>query len=175
MTDSTSGTVNGAPVVKRATRTLKLYVGGDWDAVDEYHRIEERRKNPTSLAGLSGEDRARLDELAALIAAETMTFRLRALGRRSFQKLLDEHPPREGKNRDQVLGFDEDAATAALIRRCMVEPDLSDKALDELLDEDLVDGQYQELSDAVWTLNRRSVQIPLSLTASTPIRSSEDA
>lgn len=161
--------------VRKATRTVRLYVGGDWDAVDEFNQLEARKANPTSLAGMSTEDRERLDELAAQIRADTMTFKVRALGRRSFQKLLDEHPPREGKLRDQGLGFNEDAATAALIRRCLIEPDLAEKALDELLDEDLVDGQYQELSDAVWAINRRSVQIPLSLTASTPHRSTGDA
>lgn len=155
--------------VKRATRTVTLYVGGDLDLVDEYNRLQEQAANPTSLGGA---DTTRLDEVRAELAAGTMTFRLQALGRRSLQKLLDGHPPRKDKNRDQLLGFNEDTATAALLRKCLVEPDLSDDKLTELLDEDLTDGQYEALSDAGWALNRRSVDVPLSWTASTPPRNS---
>jgi hypothetical protein len=159
--------------VKRATRTVKLYVGGDWDLVDEYNRLEAEASNPTSLAGV---DRTQLDELGARIAADTMAFQFRALGRRSLQKLKDEHPPRKDKPREVgTLGFNEDTATAELIRRCLVEPELSDAALTELLEEDLTDGQYEKLSGAVWQLNHRSVDIPLSLTASTLPRTSGDA
>jgi hypothetical protein len=112
--------------------------------------------------------------LAAQIAEETMSFRFEALGRRSLQKLIDEHPPRDGKLRDQGLGFNEDTATAELIRRCLKDPDLPPKDLDELLDEELSDGQYEKLSTAVWSINRRSIDIPLSLTASTNRRSTGD-
>lgn len=157
--------------VKKATRTVDLYVGGDWDLVAEFNRLEAAKANPTSLAGV---DRTRLDEIASQIRDDTMSFRFEALGRRSLQKLLDGHPPREGKNRDQVYGFNEDTATAELIRRCLKDPDLPEKELDELLDEDLTEGQYEKLSDAVWSINRRSVDIPLSLTASTSPRSTGD-
>jgi hypothetical protein len=155
--------------VKKATRVVQLYVGGDWDLVDEYNRLDG-----TAAKTLAGKDRSRLDELAAQIAEDTMSFRFEALGRRSLQKLLDEHPPREGKPRDQMLGFAEDTATAELVRRCLKDPDLPPKDLDELLDEELSDGQYEKLSDAVWSINRRSIDIPLSLTASTNHRTSGD-
>jgi hypothetical protein len=156
--------------VKKATRTVTLYVGGDWDLVEEYNRLDQE-----SAKTLAGKDRIRLDELAAQIREDTMAFRFEALGRRSLQKLLDEHPPREGKNQDQILGFNEDTATGALIRRCLKDPDLPDKDLDELLDEDLSDGQYEQLSNTVWAINRRSIDVPLSLTASTSPRSTGDA
>jgi hypothetical protein len=155
--------------VKKATRTVQLYVGGDWDLVDEYNRLDQ-----DAAKTLAGKDRSRLDELAARIAEDTMSFRFEALGRRSLQKLIDEHPPRDGKPRDQMLGFNEDTATAELVRRCLKDPDLPPKDLDELLDEDLSDGQYEKLSDAVWSINRRSIDIPLSLTASTNHRSTGD-
>ena len=167
-TSGASGT-EGATEVKRATRTVKLYVGGDWDLVEEFNRLEAQKANPTSLAGT---DRTRLDELGRQILAGTMTVKLRALGKRSLQKLLDRHPPREDKPRDKLNGFNEDSATDELLRKCIVEPDLSDAALTELLEEDLTDGQYEDLSQAVWQLNRRSVDIPLSLTASTNHRTS---
>lgn len=155
--------------VKRATRTVRLYVGGDLDLVDEYNRLQEEAADPTSLAGA---DTARLDEVRALLAADEMPFRFQALGRRSLRKLLDDNPPRKDKPRDQVIGFNEDAATAALIRKCLLDPDLPEAALTELLDEDLTDGQYEKLSDAVWVLNRRTVDVPFSSTASTSPRNS---
>jgi hypothetical protein len=160
--------------VKKATRVVQLYVGGDWDLVDEYNRLDAERQNPKTMAGT---DRTRLDELAVAIAEDTMSFRFEALGRRSLQKLLDEHPPREGKVNvfGQPENFNEDTATAELIRRCLKDPDLPPKDLDELLDEELSDGQYERLSDAVWSINRRSIDVPLSLTASTNRRSTGDA
>jgi hypothetical protein len=166
--------VSGKSAVKKATRTVWLYVGGDWDLVDEYNRLEAAAANPTSLAG---SDRTRLDELGTQIAADTMAFKFVGLGSRSLQKLTDRHPPREGKV--DLLGrpenFNEDTATDELIRKCLVEPDLSDAALTELLEEDLTDGQFQKLVSAVWQLNRRAIDIPLSLTASTNHRTTGDA
>lgn len=156
--------------VKRATRTVSLYVGGDLDLLDEYERLQATQ--PKTLAGT---DRARLDEIRSELQADTMQFRFQALGRRSLQKLLDTYPPREGKVRDQGLGFNEDEATAALIRKCLVDPDLPEKALDDLLDEQLTEGDYEKLSATVWALNRRSADLPLSLTVSTPPRSTGDA
>jgi hypothetical protein len=166
--------VSGKSAVKKATRTVWLYVGGDWDLVDEYNRLEAAAANPTSLAG---SDRTRLDELGTQIAADTMAFKFVGLGSRSLQKLTDRHPAREGKV--DLLGrpenFNEDTATDELIRKCLVEPDLSDAALTELLEEDLTDGQFQKLVSAVWQLNRRAIDIPLSLTASTNHRTTGDA
>jgi hypothetical protein len=101
-----------------------------------------------------------------------MAFKFKGLGHRSLRKLKDEHPPRQGKPRDQLNGFNEDTATDALIRKCLVEPDLSDAALTELLDEQLSDGQYEELSQAVWQINHRAVDIPFLLNGSTPHRTS---
>jgi hypothetical protein len=151
--------------VKPATRTVRLYVGGDWDLVAEYNRLLAEQVNPTSLAGT---DTTRLEEIRQEILADTMAFKFRSLGHRSLRKLKDEHPPRQGKPRDQINGFNEDAATDSLIRKCLVEPDLSDAALTELLDEQLTDGQYEELSQAVWQINHRAVDIPFLLNGSTP-------
>ena len=153
-----------AKQVKPATRTVKLYVGGNWDLVDEYNRLLAAQANPTSLAGT---DKARLEEIRRQILDDTMVFKFRSLGHRSLQKLKDEHPPRQGKNRDQVLGFNEDTATDALIHKCIVEPEMSGAALTELLEEDFSDGQYEELSTAVWQINNRTVDIPFSLNGST--------
>lgn len=158
-----------AKLVKPATRTVKLYVGGDLDLVDEYNRLEAEQANPTSLAGT---EKARLEEIRQQILADTMEFKFRGLGHRPLQKILDEHPPRQGRNRDQVLGFNEDTATDALIRKCLVEPDLPDAALTELLDEDLSDGQYEQLSQTVWALNRRAVDVPFLLNGSSKAPSS---
>lgn len=155
---------SATPQVKQSTRTVKLYVGGDWDLVDEYNRIQVEKANPNSLAGY---DRAREEEIKAELAAGTMAFKFKGLGSRSLQKLKDEHPPRPNKPRDQSLGWNEDTTTDALLRKCLLEPDLSDAALTELFEEQLTGGQYQQLSDAVWALNHQAVDIPFSLNGST--------
>lgn len=157
--------------VRPATKTVKLYVGGDWDLVDEYQRLQAEAQNPTSLAG---SDRTRLEKIEATFAADMMAFKFQSLGRRRMQKLIDEHPPRPNKKRDEFLGFNEDAATDALIRKCLVEPDLSEADLTELLEEQLSDGQYQTLAEAVFAINRRTADVPLSLPGSTNHRSTGD-
>lgn len=151
------------PTVKRASRSLQLYVGGDWDLVEEYARLEAERASPSSLAGV---DRSRLDEVGRQIAAGTITFRLQALGRVALQRLMDRHPPRQDNKQDQALGFNEDTATDELLRKCIVEPTFSDTALTQLLEDDLSDGQYEQLSAAAWGVNRRAVPLPLSLAVS---------
>jgi hypothetical protein len=155
--------------VKPATKTVKLYVGGDLDLVDEYDQLQAAAANPTSLAG---PDTARLDEIRQELQAATMVFRFRALGRRRMQKLLDDNPPRKDKPRDQLHGFNEETATDALIRKCLIEPDLSDQAITDLLEDQLTDGQYEQLSDTVWALNRRAVDVPFSWNGSSSPRSS---
>lgn len=157
-----------AAQVKPATRSVKLYVGGDLDLVDEYDQLQAAQAAPKTLAGT---DTARLEEVRAELAAATMTFRFQGLGRLSLQRLKDAHPPRSDKPRDQIHGFNEDAATAALIRKCMIEPELTDKALDQLLDEDLTDGQYEKLSETAWSVNHRTVDVPFSWNGSKPRRS----
>jgi hypothetical protein len=64
--------------VKKATRTVQLYVGGDWDLVEQYNRLDQEAAKT-----LAGKDRTRLDELAARIAEDTMSFRFEALVRRA--------------------------------------------------------------------------------------------
>jgi hypothetical protein len=161
--------VSAASKVKPATRSVTVYVGGDWDLLDEYRRLQAEAERPTSLAGA---DRSRLAEIEAEVRADSVTFRFRALGRRALQKLIDDNPPRSGKSRDQMLGFNEDTATSVLIRKCLVEPELSDQAVTELIEDELTDGQYEQLSNAVWALNRRSADVPFSLTGSGSIPSS---
>lgn len=148
---------------KPATRSVTLYLGGDLDLLDEYRRLSG--ESPISLAG---KDRGRLDEIETQVRADSMTFRFRALGRRAMQKLMDAHPPREGKPRDQRYGFNEDTATDELLRRCLVEPALSDDAVNDLLEDQLTEGQYEQLSATVWALNRRTADVPFSLTGSAP-------
>jgi hypothetical protein len=156
--------------VKPATRTVRLYVGGDWDLVAEYNRLQAEQANPTSLAGT---DTTRLGEIRAELVAGTMVFKFKGLANRPLRKLKDEHPPRPGKPRDANLGWNEDTATDALIRKCLVEPDLSDTALTELLEEQLTSGQYEQLSNAVWQIVHQAVDIPFSLNGFTGPPTSE--
>jgi hypothetical protein len=132
-------------------------------------------KAAQSAKTLAGKDRARLDELGADPRPIRCRSASEALGRRSLQKLIDEHPPREGKPATRSLGFNEDTATAELIRRCLVDPDLSDEGPRRAARRGPVGRPVRGSSPtAVWSINRRSIDIPLSLTASTSRRSTGD-
>ncbi len=57
-----------------------------------------------------------------------------------------------------------------LLRRSIVEPVLDPDDLSLLLDERLTDGQWDNLTTAVWNLNRQAVSIPFLLAASQKTR-----
>lgn len=153
---------------KPATKSVTLYLGGDLDLLAEYDGLQTVDRH----ASLAGPDRGRIEEIEAQVRADSVKFRFQALGRRALQKLIDAHPPRQGKNRDQMVGFNQDTATDELVRKCLVEPALSDQAITELIEDQLTDGQYEELANTVWQLNRRSVDVPFSLNGSAGTRSS---
>jgi hypothetical protein len=102
-------------------------------------RVEARRQHAdvdelTALDKLVDESRAELD-------AATMWFRLRALGRSAFARLLAEHPPTETEvARAQAAGRPgpqfASSLAPALIHACMVEPDLSRADIDALYEDE---------------------------------------
>ncbi len=114
----------------------------------------------------------RVEDLEAEMRAATYGFRLRALPRPKFRELINQHPPRrnddDGKvdERDVYVGVNTDTFYDALIRRCVVDPDLPEGQWRELLEERLTDQQYDALARAAWGINRSEVDIPFSRAAS---------
>lgn len=100
------------------------------------------------------------------MAAASVEFRLRALPRRRWNQLLLDHPPRVDSDTDKAVGINEATFYDALIAESIVDPSLSPGELTRLLDDVLTSAQYDEISRAAWTLNRKGVDVPFSRAAS---------
>lgn len=149
--------------------------------VAEHEKLErqlaELRDDPA--AGIEGNGRAQLAEriqaLEEQMKADTYPFRLQAMKRPDFKALVLRHPPRqtadgEPDERDKGRGFNIDSLYEELVPASIVDPKLDGPAMRKLLDEDLTDGQFIELGNAAWYLNRGSVDVPFSRAASAIMR-----
>lgn len=165
-------------------RTVQLCLRGDLAA--EHEALEARlaaarQQNSGSLAGNPEASRLAADirALEELMAESTVEFRLRALPRRKWAALVVKHPARTddaGRVLDSDrLGVNVDAFMEAALHQCIVEPVLTEEEWAGFVDEGMTDAQYEQLTDAVWALNRREVDVPFSLAASTILRTSEPA
>jgi hypothetical protein len=133
--------------------------------------LEQAQKSAAdSLAGNGvAEIAERIQGLEEQMREHTYDFRLRALPRRAWRDLVDAHPPRRGDDNEIVdgdrMGVDSSTFFDAMIRACLVDPELTDEEW-AALNEALTDRQYGDISDAAWALNRREVDVPFSRAAS---------
>lgn len=111
-----------------------------------------------------------MEELREQIQAATVVFRLRALPRRRWRALVDEHPPRRVGDRihdeDAQARVNNETFFPALIQASAVEPKLRDETWQALLDPDgelLNEQQYLKLARACWDLNKETPDVPFSL------------
>ncbi|HEX5996945.1 MAG TPA: hypothetical protein VFY84_17520 [Jiangellales bacterium] len=156
-------------------RTVELCLRGDlvaeYEAVEAEHaRAVDNRGNSLSAGVETAQLRERLDGLREQMAASNVTFRLRALSRPEFRRLVAQHPPRrdgdEVNERDNNVGINTETFFDALVRASVVEPQLDDEDWDLLLGERLTDRQFDLLAGAAWALNKRDVDIPFSFAGS---------
>lgn len=158
------------------------------DLVAEFGRLDAqlrqqiaRQAADSRIAGTSTETATRLQDLEVEIVDSTVEFRIRALPRKRWQQLVEEHPPRVADDGsvhddDADLRLNVETFFPAAIRACTVEPELGDDDWQALLDPDgdlLNDEQYHRLANAAWSMNRRDVSVPFSLAASLTMRHSE--
>jgi hypothetical protein len=149
--------------------TVPVCVRGDLAA--EVEALDKR------LAGLNGQaDRLvgnpearqfaeQIEALRAEMVDSTVVLRLRALSHRDYAKLEAAHKPRTGEDGDQRTGFNMETFPEALIRACVVDPELDDDTWDTLVDA-LTFQQWDNLFTEAYMLNRREVSVPFSVTAS---------
>ena len=145
------------------------------DLVAEHERAErelEQAEKTTgdSLAGSgAGAIADRIRELEQQMREESYEFRFRALPRPAWRALVAEHPPRKADDTTLVdedrIGVNADTFYDAMLRACLVEPELDDADWEQLFAA-LTDRQYDDLSSTAWGLNRREVDIPFSRAAS---------
>lgn len=136
---------------------------------------EAKSRGPSSLAGSgAGRIEDRLREIADEMRESVVEFTLRALPRTkrpndrrpSWRELREQYPPREKNGemlREDILAGFVDALQfpEPLVRASVISPELTDDDWDELLP-NISDGQFDELVNAAWTLNRGKIDIPFS-------------
>jgi hypothetical protein len=158
---------------KPAETSVQVCLRGDLLA--DFTRLEEQlaeldRPGNETAASLAGDGRARLaEEIEAVrqqMLAASREFKLRALPRRRWTALVAEHAPREGNEVDAARGVNISTFLAAIIRECTYDPALTAAQWDRLLDDVFNDAQFDELANAAWTVNRRTVDVPFSRAAS---------
>ncbi|MFI6302176.1 hypothetical protein ACIBCH_09915 [Amycolatopsis thailandensis] len=163
---------------KPASATVRLCLRADlqadWERFDAELLKLKRRTSYTLAVEVTPEEKALAEQIQALeeqMAAATVEMRVEALPRKAWRELCLEHQPREGNAADAGLLVNTDTFYDALIGACLVDPVLSKKQLEKLLDK-LSSYQFDKLCDAAWGVNRRDVEVPFSSTASHTITSS---
>lgn len=166
---------------KLPERTVDLCLNGDLVAAHEQaeRELEQAEKKPTdSLAG-NGASKIieRIEALEAEMAEATQTFVLRALPHRrsarddrpTHNELKKAHPPRRENGEiieaDAGYGYNVETFNEALIKLCVIDPDLDESDWDELLSV-ISEGQYSMLVVACLLLNRNDISVPFSQAAS---------
>lgn len=145
----------------------------DQDLVAEYEALTNQRdtrlaETRDSLAGAKApEFDGPLGELLERIQEATLTLTFRALARPRFRELVDKFPARKDEDGnvavvEDLIGVNFDEFFGAIIPASLISPELSTEDLRILLDERLDDRQYQGLTDVIWDLNRKKVDIPFS-------------
>lgn len=159
---------------KLPEKTVPVCLRGDLVAEFEKldRQLEEARRKPSdSLAG-SGEGEI-IDAMEALreqMREHTYDVVMRAKSKREWRALCSQHPPRktddgEVDRRDVLLGVNAETFFDAIVRLCMVDPEMDDTTW-QRFEAALTDKQFEELADAAWSVNRRDVDIPFSPAAS---------
>lgn len=154
---------------KRRTHAFKVCL--DEGLVEEYEQLLEQRdqalsaKRDSLAGGAAPELDAQIGQLLEQMQTATLTLTLQALSRPRFRQLIDAYPPRKGEDgelthTEDVIGFNFDAFFERIIPLSILSPKLDETTLKLLVEEQLTDRQYQELTDAIWSLNRGKVNLP---------------
>lgn len=180
MTDTTTetppapSTKDRLKKAKLPERTVDICLRGDLQAVwEDLHRqladveaaaAKDKRLNSDKRAREIGEQ---ITAVQDQMRADTLVFRMRALPKKKWDKLLKEHPPRKDNEEDAQLGYNVDSFMVALIRACTYSPDdLDDEGWSELLDDTTTEWQFAQLQNTALALNVRKVDVPNSFAAS---------
>lgn len=156
-------------------KTVEVCLRGDLVAQveDAERELRDVRTNAQTMAD-RGAARVLAERIQALreeMQSSSVVFRLRGLTRQGWTALLTEHPPRPGEQTDKTLGYNTDTFFPALIRACLVEPELNDEQWEQL-DAVMSAAQFDDLADAALAASRRKVDIPFSFAASATLSTS---
>ena len=189
MTQHTNGAVPDLDIdaiidsAQLAERTLALCLRGDLQArfeelEREFEVANEARGDSLASGGRSRELADEMEALRVQMRASTITVVLRAMPRKKWQALCEQHPPRRDDDgnllvEDRASGVNNDSFWEPAIRACWVSPTLTPARMKRLLDEALSNRQYDLLATTVYAVNNSDVDIPFSPAASRLIQTSE--
>lgn len=164
---------------KLPERTVPLVLRGDliaeYDALSTaFDRADTTITEDVTDTGVSRQALAVAERMEALreeIAGSIATFRMRALPRKRWRELIKANPPQEGDPAD----VDEESFVLGMIAACCLEPQMTEEQATALRDDALTDGQWQELANAAWALNKNMVEVPLSIAAASRLAGSRAA
>ena len=160
---------------KLPERTVPLVLRGD--LIAEYDRLstafdradttltEDVTATGVAQAAIAAAER--MEALREQIADSVTLFTLRALPRKRWRKMIADNPPGEDDEGD----VDEESFVTDMIAVCCTDPVMTRTQAEHLRDEVLTDGQWQELANAAWALNKNMVEVPLSIAASSRLAS----
>lgn len=126
---------------------------------------QDQKRNGSLAGGGRAAAQAAVDELREQMLAASVKFTVRALPQRRWTQLYAEHPPRESDKDDARVGFNRDTFYPALVRECVVDPQLSPRQW-ETLEARLSAAQYAVLKTTAWRVNDADVDVPFLLAAS---------
>lgn len=164
---------------------IDLALRGEWeDAVEILERVRQKPENERQLTEVADAAHA-VQDLEARMRASTLRFRLRALPRKRWQELGEEHQPRDGNTVDQTMGIDTSKFFDAVIKEPGALFGVNNVATGEVVDfdaaaewdalaDEMTDGQYKDFADEVLRLNRGVVKPPFSRDASLLTRDSDE-
>ena len=157
---------------KRPERTLELCLRSDLTAAveDAQRRLQaERGRQRESLAdgGNVDELRAELERIKAEAAEHTVVFRFRALNHYEIQTMMRDLPPRDDVPTDKRVGYNLDALTWHLFKKCCYEPELTEEQIETLIgppervgDGVLSPSQYKRIDETLDALNFAASDVP---------------
>ncbi|MFN2636911.1 MAG: hypothetical protein ABR585_07795 [Gemmatimonadaceae bacterium] len=150
---------------------IRADLRAEWEQAEKaLAAAEEESRN--SLAGLSAAGKAalkRVRELEAEMTEHTIPIMLRALPHKALSDLQAAHPPREGKDQGS---WNVETFGVGLLAASAVDPAMSEEQAGQLVDR-LTFGQWDDLFNTMWALNRSAVDVPKSRRASEALRSTK--
>lgn len=172
--------------IKRPEKVVPLCLDASLQA--EWERAEadlvQARKAPATDRMTGNADLTRLaervQELERAMLAEVVHFRLRALPRADWSRILAANPPRPDNADDKTFGANKGAFFDAVIPESIVAVTKGDVPVEfnpddwSTLADDMTDRQYSDFADAVFILNRGTVSVPFSRAASSVNRASSE-
>jgi hypothetical protein len=143
----------GITMNQRGT-TVTLYQGDDLDRLNDLRKTADRLQ-PTGTSTLTGDGDYVAAEQAytdfhAEATGRAVEIELKPLGRKVWQQLVLDHPPRDDSDSDRAAGVNESTFSEPLV---MASIEMSDAEKQEFLDS-LTFGQFDTLYQDAFTINR---------------------